>query len=253
MSTDDSKRRLGKKPARHDPRTLQMANYLLLPPIPATQDWTKKASSAWGMMLNDELGDCTCAAVGHAIQSWTANAGPKEITISDKEVVAAYSAITGYDPGDPSTDQGAVEMDVLRYWRKKGIGGHKIQAYVALEPKNHEHARAAVDLFGGAYIGVSLPISAQKQSVWSVPPGGPTGQGAPGSWGGHAVIVLAYDSHGLTCITWGARKKLTWSFWDTYCDESYAMISPDWVAKNKPSPEGFDLAALQTDLKAVAG
>ncbi|HEY2900300.1 MAG TPA: hypothetical protein VGL59_06980 [Polyangia bacterium] len=253
MSVDHSRLKLGKNPARHDPRTLQMANYLTLPTIPAACDWTKKAASSWGMMLNDKLGDCTCAAAGHITQAWTANAGPQELTISDGDVEKAYEAVGHYKPGHPNTDQGAVEMDVLQYWRKHGIGGHKIKAYVALEPKNHQHVMAAVDLFGGSYIGVSLPVSAQKQTIWSVPPGGATGTGAPGSWGGHAVVIEAYDGHGLTCITWGQPKRMTWSFWDTYCDEAYALLSDLWAPKSKEAPSGFDMAALNSDLKEVTG
>jgi hypothetical protein len=253
MPIDHSNQKLGKKPAHHDPRTLQMANYLTLPEIPAARDWTTKAAANWGMMLNDKLGDCTCAATGHITQAWTANAGPKELTFPDPAVLAAYEAITGYRPSDPSTDRGAVELDVLRYWRKTGIGGTKIEAFIALEPKNHLHVQAAVELFGGSYIGLALPVSAQQQAVWSVPPGGPTGTGAPGSWGGHAVAIEAYDAHGLTCITWGQKKKMTWSFWDAYCDEAYALLSELWAGKKATAPSGFDLAALKADLKAVTG
>jgi hypothetical protein len=251
MAIDQSANKLGKRPARHDTRTLQMANYLELPEIPAARDWTTKAAANWGMMLNDTLGDCTCAATGHLTQAWTSNAGAKEITFPDQAILKAYEAVGGYQPGKPETDRGAVELDVLRYWRKTGIGGTKIDAFVALEPKNHLHVRAAVELFGGAYIGVALPVSAQRQAVWSVPPGGPTGTGAPGSWGGHAVVIEAYDQHGLTCITWGQKKKMTWAFWDAYCDEAYALLSELWAGK-KPAPSGFNLSALQADLKAVA-
>ena len=252
MAVDHSREKLGKKPARHDPRTLQMANYLALPAVPAAQDWTKKAAKGWGMMLNDQLGDCTCAAIGHIVQAWSANAGPQEITLPDDAILKAYEAVGGYKPGKPESDQGAVELDVLKYWRKTGVGGQKIDAFVALEPKNHAHVQAAVDLFGGAYIGLALPVSAQTQKVWSVPPGGPSGQGSPGSWGGHAVVIEAYDAHGLTCITWGQKKRMTWSFWDTYCDEAYATLSELWAGKT-PAPSGFDLAALKADLRQVAG
>jgi hypothetical protein len=78
------------------------------------------------------------------------------------------------------------------------------------------------------YIGLALPISAQNQDVWAVPPGGSAGEGSPGSWGGHAVPIVAYDSRGLTVITWGATKRMTWQFLDTYCDEAYALLSQDW-------------------------
>lgn len=252
MSVNHSNMKLGKQVARHDPRTLLMASYLKLPPIPPSRDYTLKASSNWGMMLNDTLGDCTCAAAGHLTQVWTANASV-EVTTPDDKIRDAYEAVSGYNPMDPNTDRGANEMDVLNYWRKTGIGGRKIQSYMGLEPKNHFHICAAVDLFGGAYIGLALPVSAQTQDVWSVPPGGPSGPGAPGSWGGHAVIIEAYDDHLLTCITWGQKKQMTWSFWDTYCDEAYALLSDDWLSAKGVNPDGFNLAQLQVDLKQVTG
>lgn len=242
--------KLGKQTPKVDKRTLQLANYLGLPPAPISRDWTLQAKAPWGMMANDTLGDCTCAAAGHIIQTWSANTGT-EITITDEQVISAYSHITGYNPDDPMSDQGAVEIDVLNYWRKKGIGGHKITAYAAVEPGNKQHIEAAIDLFGGVYIGLSLPLSAQTQRVWSVPPGGTRGYGSPGSWGGHAVVVEAYNSQYLTCITWGQKQRMTWSFWNAYCDEAYGILSPDWVTAKVPSPAHFDLATLLADLKQL--
>jgi hypothetical protein len=250
--TDHTAMRLGKQAPRHDPRTLQLANYLLaeaLPPPPTHVDWSAKVST-WPMMANDRLGDCTCAAAGHLIEEWTANTGT-EITPTDAEIVTAYSAITGYDPATGANDNGAVELDVLNYWRKSGIAGHSILAYVALEPANMAHVEDAIDLFGGCYIGVALPLSAQRQTVWSVPPGGSHGRGAPNSWGGHAVPVVAYDPRGLTVVTWGALKRMTWGFWNTYCDEAYAVLSPDWVNVDQKAPVGFDLPTLLADLRQL--
>lgn len=244
--------KLGKKAAKHDPRTLRLANYLpptAIAPPPSKEDWEKKVKN-WPMMMNDTLGDCTCACAGHMIEQWTTYTDDA-YTPDDHAIVGAYSAITGYTPGNPDTDQGAVVVDVLNYWRRTGIAKRKILGYAALEPRNHMQVRDSVVLFGNCYLGVSLPISAQNQRVWSVPPGGPTGQGAPGSWGGHAIPVVAYNTRGLTVVTWGALKHMTWHFLDTYCDEAYAVLSHDWIAKNKLSPGNFDLEALQADLQQI--
>lgn len=246
--------KLGKQPPRHDPRTLQLASYMrleALPALPAKENWGGKVT-AWGMMKNDTIGDCTCAAAGHLIEEWTSNVG-QEVVPSDDTIIAAYSAITGYDPQTGNNDNGAVELDVLNYWRKTGIANRKIDAYVALEPGNHDHIRAAVYIFGGCYIGLQLPNSAKRQRVWSVPPEGTQGDGAPGSWGGHAVPVVAYDSLGLIVVTWGMLKRMTWNFWDAYCDEAYAILSEDFVNENKIAASGIDLQDLQADLNQIAG
>lgn len=250
---DPKKLKLGKQLARHDPRTLLLASYVTptLPTPPAQHDLTAKINS-WGMMENDQLGDCTCAAAGHLIMEWTANAGKKMVTPTDKQIVAAYSAITGYNPKTGANDNGAVEIDVLNYWRQSGIARHKIGAYVALEPSNHIHIMDSVYIFEGCYIGLQLPVSAQAQvqnhQPWSVPPGGPTGDGKPGSWGGHAVPVVAYDARGVTVVTWGALQAMTWSFWEAYCDEAYAILSTDYLDDKQQSPAGFNMQQLQADL-----
>jgi hypothetical protein len=240
---DHSRMKLGKKTRRFDQRTLRLARYLtpaLPPPPPAATN--SKGIANWGMMLNDKLGDCTIAGVGHAVQVWTLSQG-SEVTVPDSAVLTYYEKWDGYDPSNPSSDQGGVELDVLNDWRQQDFAGHKLLAFADTDPQDTLHVRQAIALFGGLYIGVELPITAQTQDVWDVNTG-PNGK--PGSWGGHCVFVPDYDANGLTCITWGAPKKMTWGFWGTYCDEAHALLSPDW----KP-PAGFDMAALQADLKAV--
>ena len=63
---------LGKRPAKHDSRTLQLAKYTakMAPAPPVHEDWEKKISK-WPMMKNDSVGDCTCACAGHMIEQWT--------------------------------------------------------------------------------------------------------------------------------------------------------------------------------------
>jgi hypothetical protein len=43
---------------------------------------------------------------------------------------------------------------------------------------------------------------------------------------------------------------MTWQFWDTYCEESYAVLSNNWLNGNK-APNGFDITALQNDLRQL--
>jgi hypothetical protein len=51
---------LGKRPGRHDPRTLRVGDSLLPPtPRPRVDYTTKVPAGQWGMMANDRIGDCT--------------------------------------------------------------------------------------------------------------------------------------------------------------------------------------------------
>ena len=242
---------LGKKAPLHDPRTLQLAKYVTssLPAAPPTKIWSSKVS-AWPMYMNDKIGDCAIAGPGHMIEAWSANAASL-IQVADADVLKAYEDVGGYRPGHPSTDGGCVLMNVLKYWQKTGIGGHKIGAYASVSPRSSAYVMDAIYLFGGLNTGFALPVTAQNQTVWDVVAGAKTNpNAAPGSWGGHCVNIVDYDARSLTCVTWGGLKKLTWAFFKAYCDEAYAIVSQDFLVAGK-APNGFDAAALQADLTAL--
>ncbi|MHC2282131.1 hypothetical protein ACVME8_008774 [Bradyrhizobium diazoefficiens] len=251
-SVDHSKMPLGKRHARHDPRVPMLASYLplaKLPSPPESVDWYSHVGD-WGMMQNDAIGDCTCAALGHAILQWTTYAStPKRLT--DNDVVSLYEIVGGYNPSDKSTDQGAVEVDVLNYWLNQGVDGDMLTAYASIEVGNITAIKDSIHWFGNVYIGLALPLSAQTQEVWSVPPGGAVGLGAPGSWGGHAVPVVGYDERGLLCVTWGQLKRMTYKFWAAYCDEAYALLSRDFVQHGGTTPSGLDWQQLQADMQRL--
>jgi hypothetical protein len=241
--------KLGRKAIKTDSRTLALGRYLTasLPPPPPKADWTKGISS-WGMMLNNSLGDCTIAGIGHAIQVWSANNGSM-VTVPNSTVEKYYEKWDGYVPGNPGTDNGGVELDVLNDWRKQGFSGNPLLAFADPKPADLMEVRQSIALFGGVYIGLSLPITAQTQEVWDVVPKGGA-KAKPGSWGGHCVFVPKYDPNGFTCVTWGQLKTMTLAFWKKYCDEAHALLSPKWIS-TKGSPSGFNLAQLQTDLKSI--
>lgn len=246
---DHSRMKLGRKAIKTDSRTLMLANYLTpaLPAPPTTADWTK-GITGWGMMMNDQLGDCTIAGVGHAVQVWTANTGTI-VTVPDVTIEGYYETWDGYVPSDPSTDHGGVELDVLNDWQKSDFAGHKLIAFADANSANVTEIRQSIALFGGVYIGLDLPLTAQRQEVWDVVPGGGV-NAQKGSWGGHCVFVPKYDPNGFTCITWGQLKTMTRAFWDQYCDEAYTLFGQDWLT-GKASPPGFNQPQLMADLKAI--
>jgi hypothetical protein len=77
MAIDHSAMHLGKRPKRHDPRTLKLARYMTgtLPPAPSQVDYAHGIAD-WGMMLNDKLGCCTIPPSSHATRSGMATTPP---------------------------------------------------------------------------------------------------------------------------------------------------------------------------------
>jgi hypothetical protein len=240
---------LGKLPVRTDVRTLSLARYVDSSRLPSPPDAFDETSGvdSWPMYANDRIGDCTTAAAAHMIEAWTAAGQGHTVLISERAVLDAFEHVKVTDPA--TGEEGAIELDVLRYWRKEGIGRHRIGAYTRVAVHDHPLVRTAAWLFGGLYIGVQLPLTAQDQAVWDWA-GSLAGRARPGSWGGHAVDVVRYGDQGLTVVTWGRLQKVTWSFWDRYCDEAYCILSDDFL-KHGNAPNGFDLAALEADLALV--
>ena len=243
--------KLGKLPAYVDPRSLSLAHYLdreVLPAPPPALDLSTQVPE-WPMYANDRLGDCTTAAAGHMIEAWTATASGATVEVTEAAVLDAYDAVKIVDPA--TGEEGAVELDVLKLWRSGGIGGHRIGAFARVARDDRDLVVTGTWLFGGLYIGLQLPLRAGDQDVWDWT-GRLDGPDAPGSWGGHAVDVVAYDEGGVTVVTWGALKRMTWAFWDRYCDEAWCVLSADYLVAGR-SPAGFDLEALRHDLRLVTG
>jgi hypothetical protein len=248
---------LGKAPARIDPRTLRLAPYLtqiIAPPF--ARDWGLQLAPDLGLYRNDQIGDCTCVAAAHLQRLWSSCHGaPVEPSVD--EVVAAYSAVSGYRPSDPTTDRGADMLAVLKHWRNVGIAGRRARAFVKLDHESQLQVMTAINLFGGIYVGAMLPRAVAAVlpfTWWDLPSNGRLeGDARIGSWGGHCMAALGYSRLGVLLATWGRRQWVTWGWFTTYCDEAYGVLDDLWSSPNEPAPNGLDVETLERDVAAIRG
>lgn len=244
--------RLGKHPKRVDARTLQFRNYLTdgLPPPPMAVTY-ERAVKYWPVMGNNDHQDCTVAAAGHLVEDWTANTRAEPVVIPETEILAAYRVVSGGE------DSGAAMLTVLKYWRKTGIAGHRIDAFAEVSKGHHAETRQAVAIFGGAYVGLGLPDFAAHPPdgnldtvPWAVPASG-VQENPPNPHNGHCVPIVGYDAKQFWVVTWGKLKSMTPEFYAAYSDEVYAVLSPYWSTPGLPAPPGFNLKQLQADLSKI--
>lgn len=250
--------RLGKNAIKTKAKTLKIADFLNLSvlSVPAAFDWSIVDGKplTYGMDGNDAHEDCVFASACHHIGTWSGNTGPEQVATA-ADALAAYSSFAGYDPNNPATDGGANMLDVATLWRTKPIFGHKIAAFAVVDLKRLDLVAAAMFLFGGMWIGWSLPKAWQGADAWDVSPNGSTsGDWSPGSWGGHATHGPAYSPQLLGIKSWTANVPVTLPAFSTYAEEGYALISTDLWERLTGSlcPAGVDGAALQNALIQVA-
>jgi hypothetical protein len=185
--------------------------------------------------------NCTVAAAGHMIQSWSTYAGTGMKTIPDDQILSAYNTLS-------PNDQGCFMLDVLNYWRKPGIGGDMIEAFVETGPADITQAMLAIEYFGSCYIGMSLPDT-NTFGPWDVA----DPQWKPNPYNGHAVCLIGYDNaiDMFKVATWGEVWNMSFNWFRKYCDESYAVLNDIELNATGVSPEGFDFPTLQQDLKHI--
>lgn len=239
--------KLGKQPARVDRRTVLFKDVAPALPQPIDLiDWYGSRTD-WLMMDNDRLGNCTCAAIGHAEQTITRNCvGVSEFDASNNQVDGLYQTACGYDPRDPSTDRGGVALDVLKTLSKQGVfGNDQLLGYAAVDAQDTVRVRQAIAAFGGVYVGLQLPDSVVHDDLllnsWEL-----TGKIAPSPYNGHMVWTARWDVHrGPCCITWGAEKWMSPGFWSACVDEVWVLLFKNWLAQYG------ELADVQTALENV--
>jgi hypothetical protein len=215
---------------------------------PASVDY--ESGIDFPMYGNDVAGDCGPAGCGHVVQSLTTYGQGRTATVTEATVLAFYSAISGYVPGDPSTDVGVNLQDMLEYWRKHDLGGHEILAFAEVDISNPAEVQLAIDLFDAVITGINLPQSAEDQfnagKVWDVVRGSKV-------IGGHCVPFFGYGNGLYKGATWAAVQAMTEAFRKKYAAEGWIVITREWLDAKGKSPTGLDLYGLGQALSVMTG
>lgn len=202
----------------------------------------------WPMFKNDAIGDCGPACEGHAIELTTKDLTGTEAALTDDEIVAFYSDVSGYVPGDDSTDVGVSMDDMLSKERKDGLAGRKPVAY-GMVKNTTDNLKRAIDAFGCLHGAATLQTAQQDQTD----NGGPWDYVAhSGTWGGHAFTIVGYDDKGIILITWGMVMHATWA-WVQHClEELWAVIYAEHLGK-KEFQANADVADIESQFHTLTG
>lgn len=242
--------RLGKKPARENAVRFKLSKYIDLSslPTPPNEFGHASALSDWGVLGNQDYGDCVFAGAAHETILWRKLAN-LWYGFDDKGVLSDYSTVTGFNPADSTTDGGADMAQVAEYRRTVGIVDslgwrHRVVAYLALDISNIQEIYTAMYLFDAVGIGIRFPASAMQQfdqgDPWSVVPNSPIS-------GGHYVPGISKQNGMIGVVTWGKLQLMTEDFLRTNCDEAVVYLTIENLLAGK-TPEGFSLQDLLSDL-----
>ena len=253
MTTAVASYKLGRQARAHNkkiPMLHDLLEGMAIEPVAPSVDYTKDMPANLGIMKNDTLGDCTCAAFYHAVQVWTYNSTKTMLTEPDLDVVDLYEQACGYKPQQGGEGPGGNEQHVLTYllktgapWGLNGKQRHKITSFVEVDVKNLDNVKRTIYDCGVAYIGFNVPQyivpqGAEPLAVWDVEPGADNT-----IVGGHAVVLAGYDANGAKVISWGQYYTMTWAFFDKFVDEAYAITDSEWT-KGNTTPGGLSLERL---------
>lgn len=227
--------------------------------VPATFGHGNSFSN-WGMLGNDDYGDCVLAGSDHETMlinnlAQGDKVGYEAVKFTAENALDDYGAITGFNPKTGAGDNGTEPRDAFKYRQKTGLidargSRHKIAAYVSIPVTNIKDVLEAVFIFDAVGIGIEFPGSAMEQfnsgQPWDVV------EGAQIEGGHYIPIVGRPAAEQYAIITWGKRQLMTEAFYQKYTQEAWGFITEESLnVKTKENWGGFNWAALQADLQKV--
>lgn len=259
-----------KMPDRHAPK-LHLGDYVdlsTLPPAANSVDYSQPAMSViTNLEGNDEYGDCVLAEEAHFVGVMTGNNNDL-FSYTEAMTLAAYSAITGFNPSIPSTDQGTDPTVAMNYFCQNAYAnGTKLIGWAMVDATNKALVQFAIDYFGNLKLWVSLPdawinpFPSKNGFVWDVASPDENNGHCIGSCGYNSTLVtiVGSNSQGVQVMTWGLIGTVTWAafaklFVPAAGGGAAVRITPDWWNKvTGKAPSGFASSDSASDFNKYFG
>lgn len=222
-----------------------------IPELPAIVH-APKLGADWGMMGNNEKGNCTIAGAGHEEMVF------KFITKKPTVVPTAAQAISVYDKLTHNVDSGLVISDVLAAQRKNGLFSTEDElaggGYVQVDHTKPESIKESVAFVGVSKLGIQCPASAQTAAQEQMA----TGKVVPWAYdphspieGGHDIEAVGYNDDGFWCVSWGMLVLVEFEFLAKLGDEAWAPL-PKQYREAGHGPLNIKWVALDPILDEIA-
>lgn len=249
------RRALGRRPPKHA-RALHLAGLLTgrVPEHPVSADHFSKVTG-WGLWKNNEFGVCGPVSLGNLRKLLSLYLTGTEDTVTQDDVFALYKLVNpGFDPGAGAGDNGVDMQTMLELALEHGFAGKKPLAFAKVDVSNLDEVRAAISIFGGVLLGVTLENAQQSQTD----AGGPWDFHRSGVWGGHAILAGLYTSDGaahhpdISVVSWAQVLGTTDAFEAQQLEEAWVVIFAEHL-DHPAFQEGVDSAGLAAAYEALTG
>lgn len=244
----------GRLPAQF-PGGLRTLDYYCAGPLPKapatlavpTPPASVADSGPWGMLGNDQYGDCGVAGLEHGFEA------AAFITHETENYPTAQQAVDYYLTYTKGQDSGVVLSQYLAYVRSRRYFGKQVAAYAPVAVHDVPTLQTATWLYGFSYTGISVyegmenAAQSAPDPYWTWDSSTLTG----GIVGGHCIPVVGYDDSWLYAVTWSNVVRISYPVWHQIADEAWAVLTGELEAR-RGDGHGVSLAALQADLDGLA-
>lgn len=213
----------------------------------------------WGMLGNDQYGDCYWASAAHEVMAEAHLAG-RSPSFDTESVLASYADYLGVSPTQlEQHDQGTDAREGARFRREHGVfdvgrKGHHIGAY-AFE-NDPAKLPALISALEGCTVCVELTAACEQEFNVAEQ------EDRDFEWdaaclrsnvvGGHAISGVFYDERGIGVVSWGREGIIAPEYLDRFMQTTVVYFSGSTL-KGGHTPQGLDRAKLLQIVNEVRG